>query len=355
MLHKIFLNRLKGPGPAQKRALVKAVGGFENAFLAIREGEAFAQSVSKQLITETLEEAKKLEAVCLQKGIYITDFTKFGLPEFPDLPLLLYCRGDWKPMGESIGIVGTRRCSEYGKKITTETAERLAADGVTVISGMAKGIDGYAHTAALKAGGYTVAVLGNGPDICFPSEHASLMESILKTGLIISEYPPGFHGDRSTFPQRNRIIAAFSDRLLVVESGDKGGALITAEKARQYGKEVFAVPGRLDSAESTGTNRLIAENRAKLWLPEYRRSDNIQPKFNFVKERRLGEKERNSAISHISPKSELLSIIQRHNGRIAVFDLSNELGVDAKNVMASLTELEINGIIETEGDMVWLL
>ncbi|MCR5584229.1 MAG: DNA-processing protein DprA, partial [Lachnospiraceae bacterium] len=307
-------------------------------------------------LASDLEEAKKIEADCLNKGIFIKTFKEYGIPDIPELPVILYCRGEWRTFYQSVGIVGTRRCTEYGKKITLETAEKLASQGSAIISGMAKGVDGYAHTAAIRAGGYTVAVLGNGPDLCFPSEHKSLMDSILKTGLIISEYPPGFHGDRSTFPQRNRIIAAFSDRLLVVESREKGGALITAEKARQYKKEVFAIPGRLDSPESVGTNRLIAENKAKLWLPEYCLSQEQQPEFDLYKEDAV----ETDPTQQLSPKADyslsfrILSSLRKNKRRITTEDLGKELGVNVKDLITVITELEINDLVQTEGDMIWL-
>ncbi len=341
MLYKIWLGNLKGLGHAKKRQLLQKAGSFEGVCRMLKEREEPDLPADIDLDTES---AKRIEAECFNKGIFIKSFQEYGIPDNPELPVILYCRGEWRPFYESVGIVGTRRCTEYGKKITLETSEKLALQGITIISGMAKGVDGYAHTAAIRAGGYTVAVLGNGPDLCFPSEHKSLMDSILKTGLIISEYPPGFHGDRSTFPQRNRIIAAFSDRLLVVESGEKGGALITAEKARQYGKEVFAVPGRLDSAESEGTNRLIATKKALLWLPEYCGVHNTQPVFDFVKERHFSEM-----------GSKLLFTLRKHNCRITTDDLAKELSVEAKDLMEAITELEINDMIETEGDMIWLL
>ncbi len=333
MVYAIWLSLLKGKGSRQKKEWLREYGSFEDIYYGIREKE--------EGIDPDLDEAKRIEEQCYRKGIYLKSFKEYGIQEYNDLPLVLYCRGTWKAFGESIGIVGTRRCTEYGRKTTAETAGKLASEGVTVISGMAKGIDGYAHSSALKAGGYTVAVLGNGPDICFPSEHRPLMEAILNTGLIISEYPPGFHGDRSTFPQRNRIIAAFSDRLIVVESGRHGGALITAERALEYGKPVYAIPGRIDAPESEGTNWLIAEGKAQLWLPEYCKSEAVQSTL---------------PLKYNSPSrdSDVIEIIRKNGGSISTERLMTELEHERAALIEKLTEMEINDEIRIEGGKIWL-
>ncbi len=334
MKYAIWLSSLKGVGLSEKKRLLREHESFEAVFEALKD-EGFAKE-------KDLEEAEKLEEICSHKGIWIRSFKEFEIQNYDDLPLLLYCRGQWKNFGESIGIVGTRRCTEYGKKVASGTAKKMAEEGVTVISGMARGIDGIAHSAAIKAGGYTVAVLGTGPDICFPSEHRSLMEAIIDTGLVISEYPPGFHGNISTFPQRNRIIAAFSDRLLVVESGEKGGALITAEKAREYGKEVYALPGRIDSPESRGTNRLIREGKAVLWLPEDCKSSLIQYTL---------------PLQQLSPKKDddIIAELKKASGRISVAELAKGLDRSTSEIFGELTELELEDRIKMEGDIIWLL
>ena len=141
-------------------------------------------------------------------------------------------------MDQTVGIVGARRCSQESKQKTVALASEYAQKQVTVVSGMAKGIDSYAHTACLNAGGYTVAILGNGLDICYPSEHNKLMKCIEEKGLLISEYQPGIQPDKYRFPRRNRLIGSWSDKLFVIEAGRGSGALITAEYSRKYGREV---------------------------------------------------------------------------------------------------------------------
>lgn len=139
----------------------------------------------------------------------------------------------------SVGIVGARRCTQSDKYKAATITEKYVSDGWTIVSGMAKGIDSYAHTACLNAEGYTVAIVGNGLDICYPSEHKRLMDAIEENGLLLSEYPPGPQPSRYTFPQRNRLISAWSDEVVVIGAGKGGGALITAEIAERQEKMVF--------------------------------------------------------------------------------------------------------------------
>ena len=139
---------------------------------------------------------------------------------------------------QSIGIVGARRCTQEVKNFVAELTESYAKKEVAIVSGMAKGVDSYAHTACLKAEGYTIAVLANGLDICYPSEHKKLKECIEKEGLVISEYPPGTHPTRYAFPKRNRLISAWSDELAVIAAGKGSGALITANCSKKYGRKV---------------------------------------------------------------------------------------------------------------------
>jgi DNA processing protein len=149
--------------------------------------------------------------------------------------------------------------------VAAEAAAFLAQQGITVASGLAKGIDSYAHTACLKEGGYTLAFVANGPDICYPPEHRSLMEEILVSGAVLSPYPPGTRPRQEYFPLRNRILSAWIDQILVVEAGERSGALITAGYALEQKQRVFAVPNSIYSPESFGTNRLL-QNGAEVYL-----------------------------------------------------------------------------------------
>ncbi|MFP4017525.1 MAG: DNA-processing protein DprA, partial [Halanaerobiales bacterium] len=157
----------------------------------------------------------------------------------------------------AVSIIGSRRCTTYGKKTAEKIAYQLANRGITVISGMARGIDTRAHIGALKAKGRTIAVLGSGLDIVYPSENKDLFEEIQKNATVISEYPPGVEPLAGNFPQRNRIISGLSLGVLVIEAASRSGSLITANLALEQGREVFAIPGNIDRPQSRGTNDLI--------------------------------------------------------------------------------------------------
>ena len=164
--------------------------------------------------------------------------------------------------------MGARRCTEYGKKVTQEAAAFLAKQDIPVISGMAKGIDGYAHTACLKEGGYTLAFLGNGVDICYPKEHQGLMEAIIEKGAVVSQYPPGTPARRANFPMRNYLISAWAHKILVVEASLYSGSLITAQWGMENNRTVLAVPSGIYHSEGKGTNRLI-KNGAQIYIEPY--------------------------------------------------------------------------------------
>lgn len=182
------------------------------------------------------------------------------LAEATGRPTVLYIRGRLVPADDrSVGIVGTRRSTSYGKSVTERISEELAAAGVTVVSGLARGIDAVAHHVALESGGRTVAVLGSGVDVIYPAEHRRLVERILENGAVISEQPPGAKPDAPNFPARNRIISGMSLGVVVIEAPARSGALITANFAADQGREVFVVPGNVGNATSAGTNQLLRD------------------------------------------------------------------------------------------------
>jgi DNA processing protein len=183
-----------------------------------------------------------------------------ALRDIPDSPVLLYCRGhlDWLER-PAVAIVGSRAASDYGRRVAAALAADLAAAGIAIVSGAAYGIDAAAHRGALTDGGGTIAVLGCGVDVIYPRTHAELIASIAANGLVLSEYPLGTRPDAFRFPARNRIISGLVKAVVVVEATEKSGSLITARLALDQGREVFAVPGRVDSPKSAGTHRLIQQ------------------------------------------------------------------------------------------------
>jgi len=211
------------------------------------------------------ETAKRI--VC--SSIRVIRITDESYPEslkyISDPPLVLYTKGELPCKNPVIAVVGSRRATSYGLNSAELLSYQLSKCGITIASGMARGIDSRAHAGALKAGGKTIAVLGCGIDIVYPIENRKLMNSIIENGAVITEYLPGVQPYPYNFPSRNRIISGISSGVLVVEAGDDSGSLITADCALEQGREVFAVPGNIDHPNSRGTNRLIREG-AKIVL-----------------------------------------------------------------------------------------
>lgn len=197
----------------------------------------------------------------------LVEVVRLGDPAYPERlaeiknpPQQLYCRGDTGILNtRCVAVVGSRTSTLYGRRTSEAIGRSLASAGVTVVSGMAMGIDTSAHEGALSAKGKTIAVFGCGPDVCYPPENRILMAEIARHGLIVTEYGPGTPANRYHFPNRNRIISGLCEATVVVQARNRSGALITAELAAEQGREVFAVPGNIDSQYNLGNNRLIKE------------------------------------------------------------------------------------------------
>lgn len=182
-----------------------------------------------------------------------------ALGDLPDPPLVLFAIGHATLTTPAVAIVGTRNATAYGERVTRELAGSLAKAGASIVSGMARGIDAAAHRAALDTGGVTVAVLGTGVDVAYPASHRPLHRRIARSGLLLSEMVPGSAPTRGSFPRRNRIIAGLANLTIVVEAGQRSGALITAGNALDLGRMVAAVPGPIDAPQSAGANELLRD------------------------------------------------------------------------------------------------
>ena len=262
----VGFNLVKGIGPVRLEKLLEYFGNLHEAWQSPSH-HLTAAGLNAKLCQQLIQIRKE---VCLD--VVVDDLLAAGIqvltwddPAYPERlrqikqsPFVIYLKGNlieddiW-----SVAVVGTRRFSPYGRQVTELLTRTLAEQGITIISGLARGIDGIAHQQALDAGGRTLAVLGSGLDQIYPPEHRGLAEKISKQGGLISDYPPGTPPDGSNFPPRNRIISALSKAVLVIEAGRKSGSLITANYAAEQGKEVFAVPGKITAPLSKGTNQLI--------------------------------------------------------------------------------------------------
>ena len=229
------------------------------------------EALQEALSDKNLDEALAISDYCtrLRIGIltYKSELYPAGLRRLKDPPTVLYYRGRMPDLSKmvSISVVGTRTMSEYGKSAGYKIAYELASAGVCIVSGMALGVDSVAACAALEAGNTTIAVLGSGVDVIYPKEHATLYKKIIERGAVISEYPPTTRPEGRNFPQRNRIISGLGMGTIVIEGDMRSGALITAECALEQGKDLFALPGNIDSSNASGTNALL-RNGADLVL-----------------------------------------------------------------------------------------
>ncbi|HEY3375296.1 MAG TPA: DNA-processing protein DprA [Candidatus Aquicultor sp.] len=247
--------------------LVDAAGGAEALWEMDTDGlvalgltpELAAESVAFRAAVSLEEEYNKLRS----KGVSIVTSEEDIFPELlryaEGHPRALFVKGNLEPYSTAVAIVGARRSTSHGKILAEELAAELAEEGIVIVSGGARGIDSAAHKGALEAGGVTLAVLGSGPDIIYPPENRQLFERVIENGAIISEYPPGTIPMAHNFPARNRIVAGMCKAVIVVEASEKSGALITADFALEYGREVFAAPGFSKNETSKGTNKLIKQ------------------------------------------------------------------------------------------------
>ncbi len=275
------------------------------------------------------------------------------LKEIYDYPPVLYVRGNLPAQDEPcLAIVGTRRPTVYGRQVTEEIVTDLARSGITIVSGLARGIDSVAHRAALDAGGKTIAVFACGLDIVYPAENAKLAQEIMEHGALVSEYPLGTKPKPDNFPLRNRIMSGLSLGVLVVEAGEKSGALITAHQALEQNREVFAIPGSILSPASRGTNRLIQEG-AKL-VSNY---TDILQELNLTMAVQQAEIAGFSTVEHLvpecSPESAILKCLTSEPGHID--EICRRCGLSMPEVSSTLAILELKGIAKHVGNMNYVL
>ena len=354
-----------GVGPIRLGKLLDHFGSIDSVLAASAGalqrvdgvGPKVAEGILQSRDDSAVENEIKRAGEC---GVHIlcredTDYPK-PLLHVPDPPICLYVRGELQPTDSiAIAIVGTRRCSHYAREQALRFGELLAGAGFTIVSGFARGVDGYAHQGALRAGGRTIAVLGNGLSHIYPEEHADLAEKVIKSGALVSELPIDVAPDSKNFPGRNRIIAALSLGVLVIEAGHGSGALITAECATDYNREVFALPGAVDRPELTaGSNRLIQRSEAKLVTCLEDILDELQGLGELMGQGAPREDDRGIVreadadgllIRGLSPlqRSVYDAVASGTEGVDAVCEAS---GANAASVVTALTSLQIRGLIK---------
>lgn len=350
-------NLVKGIGPSKLRALLDYYGDVAAAWKASKR-ELERVGLDKRAIGTFLETRAEVDLDAYLKKVrdanvkvltWESDEYPRYLRETPAPPPVLYVAGELLETDQwAVAVVGTRRLSAYGKQMTRELVAGLVRNNVTIVSGLALGIDGIAHKTAVEMGGRTLGVLGSGIDCLYPPKHRNLARRIIKErrGAIISDYPLGTQPDGKNFPPRNRIISGLSLGVLVIEAGERSGALITANYALEQNREVFALPGNVNSRASAGTNRLIQQG-AKLVVSYEDILEELNltmaPQQMVVQMAVPETKEEATLLEHLSPEPS------------HVDELSRASGMDSAKVSSTLALMELKGMVQQVGGMRYVL
>lgn len=346
----LALNTVKGIGSVTTRNLLARFKTPEKVFAADSAELCIVKGVSEQTAREisSFNNWKKIERELEKAGkldVNILTWEDGNYPEklltIPAPPPVIYTKGkinEWS--ADAIAVVGSRNASQYGLEVTDRFCKSFADARITVVSGLARGIDTAAHKQTLKAKGKTLAVLGSGLDVIYPAENRKLFDEISENGAVISEFPLGTAPDPGNFPRRNRIISGLSFGVLVVEASFRSGSLITARYALEFGREVYAVPGNITSQKSKGTNGLIKEGARLVAGPE-EILEEIIPRFRNTDSAGVGEGE---VRLHLNEKEgkvfSLLGSIPLH-----IDQLLDKSGLEAGEMSSVLLQLELLGAI----------
>jgi DNA processing protein len=354
----VALSRVAGIGPATFKALLNYFSeDVQAAWHADRKTLAQA-GLNSRVVENLLQlratiaplgELEKLERQRVRTMTWRDAAYPPLLREIADPPPVLYCYGKLTEADRfALAVVGTRNSTTYGKQVTERIVTELAQGQVTIVSGLALGIDTIAHTAALDAGGRTIAVMASGLDIIYPPTNRALAHRIVESGqgVILSEYPLGVRPEGGNFPARNRIISGLSMSVLVVEAPPKSGALITVEHALKQGREIFAVPGSILSSRSAGTNKLIQDGAR----PVMDVRDIIEALNLFMIPQQI---EMQAILPDNDEEKKLLALLSHEPRHID--DLIRETELPTMVVSATLTTMELKGMVKSAGSMQFIL
>lgn len=350
---KLALSMIPGVGGVLARNLVAYVGSVEGIFnepvaklVKIPGiGEVNARRIrEKEVLLRAEKELQFIEKHQVTVYFYLDENYPRRLRSCPDAPVLFFSSGNVRLDAEKvISVVGTRNATEYGRQLCDELIRDLSARGhdLLVISGLAYGIDIQAHKSALKYQVPTAAVLGHGLDRLYPAAHAKVAQNMLETGGLVTDFPSQTKIDPSNFLRRNRIIAGLADAVVVAESGEKGGALVTADIAASYDRDVFVFPGRVGDLYSKGCNRLIKNNLAALIesaadLEYFMRWEMTTP----------GQPVQQQLFVELSTEEQQIGKVLRDNGKMFIDLICQETGLPMGKVSALLLELEFRGVVD---------
>ncbi|HEY90057.1 MAG TPA: DNA-protecting protein DprA [Thermoflexia bacterium] len=344
-------NVVRGIGPVRLRALIERFGDVRAAWeapqSALQEAKLDRRSLRNLLKARRQVDLDQLLRKVEVEGVQVFTWESADYPsllwEIDDAPPVLFVKGTLTPADEwAVAMVGTRKSTVYGKELAQRLAGDLARNEITVVSGLARGIDGIAHRAALVAGGRTLAVLGCGVDHIYPPEHRRLAQDIIANGALISDYPLGTPPEGKNFPPRNRIISGLSLGVVVIEAGERSGALITADFAAEQGREVFALPGNVLSPASKGCNRLLKDGAAVVTEVQ----DILETlHLNQVVEKKVARQLLPSNATE-TLIFENLSTTPTH-----VDALSREIDLPVETVSSTLVMMELKGLVRQAGPM----
>jgi DNA processing protein len=350
----VGFNLVKGVGAARMRLLLDAFGDAQNAWQAPAEALRAAGLGQKTLETFLkIRSSLSLDLVWERiqaQGITVLTWEDENYPqrlsEIPQPPPVLYLRGDLLAEDAwAVAIVGTRRITSYGRQAAEEMAANLARSGITIVSGLAHGVDTIAHQAALQASGRTLAVLGSGVDRIYPPENRRLADQIIQQGALLSDYAPGTAPDSANFPPRNRIISGLARAVIVVEAGKSSGALITAAFAAEQGREVFALPGGIYAPQSVGTNLLIQQG-ARPYL-------NYQDVLEVLNLAQVSEhREARAVLPADALEARLYSVLT--NEPLHVDEIRMQTDLPIEKVSATLVMMELKGLVHQVGGMQYI-
>jgi len=350
----VAFNRIAGVGRARYQLLEKRFGRLENAWRATA-AELRAAGLDERTVTAIVAqrpnvspeaEVERLARLNVRAIAWNDAAYPPHLKEIFDLPPVLYVRGELTDADEwAVAVVGTRRPTPYGRQVAEHLASDLATQGITIVSGLARGIDAIAHRAALDHGGRTVAVMACGLDIVYPPEHLKLAQEVREAGALVSDYPPGTQPRGEHFPRRNRIMSGLSLGVLVVEGDVKSGALITAGLALEQNREVFAVPGSVFSPQSRGTHQLIQEG-AKL----------VQNARDVLEELNLTMVPQQLEMKTLIPADDTEQQLLRHISTepIHIDEVRRRSGLPIAAVSSALAMLELKGLVRQMGSMSYV-
>jgi len=381
----LWLSQLNKLSPRNALRYLRAFPSVKALYLApeekLRQVDGASYAEVRALCNKDLSQAERIEETCRQKGVTVICLPDADYPDrlrsIDDPPLVLYIRGKLPPVDDRlcIGVVGTRKCTDYGRETASSVAGGLAAKGGVIVTGLAEGIDSAAAVGALRAHGQVIAVLGTGVDVVYPAWNTKLQETVGKVGALVSEYPPGTRATRFSFPQRNRIISGLSMGVAVVQAPVRSGSLITAARAQEQGRDVFVVPGAVDDPSFQGSNDLIRDGAILI-----RSSEDVLEEYRFRCPQLIRSKpeaflsgstesdagceeaakesiDKNISVDYSSLSEQLNSLTEDElkvvgalaQGECFSDEVIQRCGLSAGSCMAALTMLQLKGYVQDQG------